>query len=119
VGKVPVVAKSSDGSNAGCTVGVFFLIVVGIVAYYVFFAPDTETLANKYHIPAERIYVQPKPHGCAYNDAPLGDKHCDYKKHITVYSKDGLVIEKDGNRTGQCPSCAVWNVEETWEKVEE
>jgi hypothetical protein len=100
-------------------VGVFFLIIVGIAVYYMFFAPDRDKLADKYQIPADRIYIQPKPHGCAYNDAPLGDKHCHYEKHVTVYSKDGLVIEKDGSRVTACPSCAVWSVEQTWEKIEE
>jgi hypothetical protein len=110
---------SEKSSNAGCTVSFFFLIIVGFVVYYLFFMSDADKLANKYHIPAERIYVEPKPHGCAFNDAPLGDKHCHYEKHIIVYSKDGSVIEKDGSPVPRCPSCVAWSAEETWEKIEE
>ena len=92
---------------------------MGYAAYDYFYTPDREKLATKYSVPQERVYAQPKPHGCTYNDAPLGDKHCHYEKHIIAYAKNGLVIEKDGGRLTECPSCAVWSVEQSWEKIEE
>lgn len=111
-------AENEDNS-LGCLLVLAFLGFIVWGVYYLFFTPDSDKLASQYNVPIERVYAVPKPHGCAYNDAPLGDKHCHFEKHITVYSKDGLVIVKDGSHTTTCPSCAVWSVEQTWEKIEE
>jgi len=97
--------KSSEG--VGCTLILIVLGIMGVAAYDELFKPDSEKLATQYKMPKERVYAQAKPHGCAYNDAPLGDKHCRYEKHIIVYAKNGLVIEKDGSHLTECPSCAV------------
>jgi hypothetical protein len=113
------VAEEKQGENVGCTLVLVLLGVIVWGLYYYFFTPDSEKLASHYNVPIARVYAVPKPHGCAYNDAPLGEKHCHYEKHITVYTKDGRVIEKDGSHLTECPSCAVWSVEQTWEKVEE
>ena len=62
----------------------------------------------------------PKPHGCGFNDAPLGDKHCHYDKHVYVYDKTGQVIEING-KPQTCPSgCGpAYSVEQIFEKVED
>jgi hypothetical protein len=75
----------------------------GFGIYYFFFVPDNQQLANKFSIPVERVNAPPKPHGCAYNDAPLGDKHCHYDKYVYVYDKTGQVIEINGNPQ-TCPA---------------
>ena len=49
---------------------------------YYLLPPDKDYLSNKYNIPVERINAASKPHGCAYNDAPLGNKNCHYDKHV-------------------------------------
>ncbi len=87
--------QSNAGENFGRAAGLIVLLIIGLAVYYFFFTPDDERLSKKYNVP-KRVYAQPKPHGCAYNDAPLGDKHCHYEKHVVVYAKNGLVIEEDG-----------------------
>jgi hypothetical protein len=82
--------------------------------------PDNEQLANKYNVPVERVSTPPKPHGCAFNDAPLGAKHCHYDRHVYVYDKKGQVIQINGT-SQTCPSgCGpAYSVEQIFEKVEE
>jgi hypothetical protein len=117
-------AEKSSGPKSfieGRILPLFSLLCVGYAVYYFFFAPENGRLHDKYSVVAtERIYVQPKPHGCAFDDAPLGDKHCHYRKHTVVYSEDRQIVERDGSRAGTAyPSCAPWSVEVTWEKIEE
>ena len=38
--------------------------------------------AQKYGIRESNVYVQTKPHGCDFEDAPLGNKHCHFKKTL-------------------------------------
>jgi hypothetical protein len=116
---VPKSGTNAGPGGGGCIVGLIILVLVGFGVYNYFDTPDSEALSSQYGIPKERAYVQSKPHGCAYNDAPLGDKHCHYEKHIIVYSQDGRVVEKDGSHATECPSCQVWSVELTWQKIQE
>jgi hypothetical protein len=37
-----------------------------------------------YDIPASEIYVQDKPHDCAFLAAPLGEKYCHYERTVSV-----------------------------------
>jgi hypothetical protein len=39
--------------------------------------------AAAYNIPSSDVYVQDKPHDCAFLAAPLGDKYCDYERTIS------------------------------------
>ena len=109
----------SNGESIGCSLAIIVLLLIGYAVYYFVFTPDNELLSGKYDVPKERVYVQAKPHGCAFTDSPLGEKHCHYEKHVVVYAKNRLVIEKDGSHVTECPSCAAWTVEQTWQKVEE
>lgn len=111
--------KSDPGETVGC---MLVLVIVGAIVYGVYYfliMPDTERLANQYDVPVERVSAPPKPHGCAFGDAPLGDKHCHYDKHVYLYDKNGQLIEVDGKRQ-QCPGCGpVWSVEQAYVRVEE
>ena len=51
--------------------------------------------------------MDPKPHGCAYNDAPLGDKHCHFEKVVDV-----------DHECAQ-PNCKIRAVYVSWRKVSE
>jgi hypothetical protein len=111
---------SQTSEGCGCVLGIGALIAIVFGIYYFFFIPDNEQLANKYSVSVERVSAPPKPHGCAYNDAPLGDKHCHYDKHVYVYDKNGQVIEING-KPQTCPSgCGpAYSVEQIFEKVED
>lgn len=111
-------SETSDG--LGCLLGLGVVAAIAYGAYYFFFIPDKEQLANKYNVPVERVSAPPKPHGCAYNDAPLGDKHCHYDKHVYVYDRSGQVIEIDG-KPQTCPTgCGpTYSVEQVFVKVED
>lgn len=64
-------------------------------------------LANRYGVPESQVFVEPMPHGCAFDDAPLGNKHCHYEK----------VVET----TKACPEaeCKVTAVYVAWQKVQD
>jgi hypothetical protein len=67
--------------------------------------PEKEKLAEQYNIPQDKVLIQAKPHGCDFDDAPLGNKHCHFEKRIDTV--------KD------CPTCPVKLVYVNWQRVEE
>lgn len=112
--------KSDPGETIGCLLVLAFVGVIIWGVCYFFFTPDNEQLANKYNVSVERVAAPAKPHGCAFSDAPLGDKHCHYDKHVYVYDKWGDLIELDGKRQSCSGGCgAAWSVEQRYEKVDE
>jgi hypothetical protein len=110
--------KTSQGLGCLFAFGLVAAIAYGV--YYFFLLPDSEQLSDKYNVPAERVSAPPKPHGCAFNDAPLGDKHCHYDKHVYVYDRKGQAIEIDG-KPQTCPAgCGpAYNVEQVFTRVDE
>ena len=40
--------------------------------------------AAAYDIPSSAIYVQNKPHDCAFLAAPLGEKYCHYERTVSI-----------------------------------
>lgn len=89
-------------------IAMFWVGVIGIgyLIYWVFQSEQSK-LADKYNIPEKQVFVQPKPHGCDFNDAPLGNKHCHYEKSVDVI------------RACDRPDCKVTTVYVSWRKVEE
>jgi hypothetical protein len=88
--------------------GFWIFILIGVaVSLYKEFRPEKETLAEKYHVSTKHVVVEPKPHGCDFSDAPLGDKHCHFKEVIYTVNEC------------ESPSCRVENVTASWEKVSE
>lgn len=82
----------------------------------------------QYNAAAEYVTVEKKPHDCDFWTAPVGRKHCDYKKRASI-EKWRLVAgkaehSKDGGRTWEPASfnnpdrISVW-IYVTWEKVED
>ena len=40
--------------------------------------------AEKYHIPLSKVYVDPRPHDCEWDKAPIGSKYCHFEKVIST-----------------------------------
>lgn len=70
----------------------------------VWLTPEKQRLAEKYQISQDAVSIAPKPHGCDFEDAPLGNKHCHYER------------KEDPVRNEQQKVIAVYV---TWDKVEE
>ena len=87
------------------------LIVGGSVAFNYLLTysltTEKERLAQEYHVSQDAIVIEPKPHGCAYDDAPLGNKHCHFEKFVDV------------QRTCPGSDCPATSVYVGWRKVEE
>jgi hypothetical protein len=88
--------------GAAIVIGFLFL---GFLASQ--FTRENEKLADKYNIKQDQVVIQPKPHGCDFDDAPLGNKHCHYEEVVDV----GRVCDD--------PKCQVTGVHVSWRKVEE
>lgn len=100
--------------------GLVVVAAIGFGVYYFIFMPDKDYLSSKYKVSAERVNAAPKPHGCDFEDAPLGNKHCHYDKHVYVFDQKGKVIETDGTPQ-TCPTgCGpAYSISQTFSKVEE
>lgn len=106
--KSSVMDKVGDAVTAFLKIvflGVGFVIVIYFAVYYL--QSDANRIASDYSIPADKVVMDPKPHGCAYNDAPLGDKHCHFEKEVDVF------------RECEEPNCKVLSVHVSWRKVSE
>jgi hypothetical protein len=100
--------------------GLVLIAAIGFGVYYFFFMPEKDRLSGRYNVPIERVDAPPKPHGCDFDDAPLGNKHCHFEKHVYVFDRNNQVIEIDGNpRT--CPTgCGpAYRVEQDFQRVDE
>jgi hypothetical protein len=54
--------------------------------------PEKDQLAERYHVAPENVFIEPKPHGCDFDDAPLGNKHCHFERQeSTVKSNSGEI----------------------------
>jgi hypothetical protein len=85
--------------------GVVLVLGLLLVAYWL--TPEADRLADQYHVSKDKIVIEAKSHGCDFNDAPLGNKHCHYEKSVDV--------------ARACPGtdCQVTAVYVSWRKVEE
>jgi hypothetical protein len=81
------------------------VMIAGLYAVWYWITPEKERIAGDYRISQDAVVIEPKPHGCDFTDAPMGDKHCHYKKVVDVERA--------------CPSCRVTGVYVHWERVEE
>jgi hypothetical protein len=98
--------ESTKSLYLGLLVRLVFIIVAIYVVWY-WITPEKERIALKYMISKDAVVVEPKPHGCAFDDAPLGDKHCHYERIVDVQR--------------ECPQagCRATGVYVHWERVEE
>jgi hypothetical protein len=92
--------------------GVVIVMTVFIVAQ--FFMPERHPdiltpgryrLALKYGLTVDQVSIDPKPPGCDFTDAPLGDKHCHYEQNVYL------------ERECLDPNCPIKRVSVSWYKV--
>jgi hypothetical protein len=81
------------------------IVISAILVVIYWLTPEQEKLANEYHISKQNVVVEPKPHGCDFDDAPLGNKHCHFEKNVDV------------ERACSLPDCRVTAVYVSWHKV--
>ena len=96
-------------------VGICGLVIVGAGFLLVQFLarekhPDLLTpgkyqLALKYNLTEDQVFMDEKPKGCDFTDAPMGDKHCHYEQSLNVV------------RECLTPNCPVKRVYVSWQKV--
>jgi hypothetical protein len=96
-------------------VGLWGVLVVGAVFLAVQYlapskhpdilTPGKYTLALKYGLTEDQVFMDAKPKGCDFTDAPLGDKHCHFEQSVNVVR--------------ECPAadCPVKRVYVSWHKV--
>ena len=104
----PYKPKKSFGEHVQDAIGLFVKIaLLGFLLFAVirWLTPEKRQLAEEYNVPENAVVIEPKPHGCDFNDAPLGNKHRHYEKIISA-PKDC-----DG------PDCHVKAVFVSWQKV--
>jgi hypothetical protein len=89
------------------------MVLGGVIAFGVYaanqnwFTPEKDRLAEQYGVTQDKVIIEPKPHGCEFDDAPLGNKHCHYEKTV------------DAVKACPEPNCRVASVYVSWRKVEE
>jgi len=67
--------------------------------------PGKYQLALKYNLTEDQVFMDEKPKGCDFTDAPVGDKHCHYEQSLNVV------------RECLTPNCPVKRVYVSWQKV--
>ena len=88
-------------------VGVGLVLITVCFAGWQFTMSDADRFSSQYNVPASAVVVEPKPHGCEFDDAPLGEKHCHFEKDVNVV------------RECEQPNCKVHAVYVSWRKVSE
>ena len=77
--------KKTTGEHVQDAFGGFVKIAIILTSVLVMvrrLTPEKQQLAEQYHISKDAVFIEPKPHGCDFDDAPLGNKHCHYEKVI-------------------------------------
>lgn len=69
--------------------------------------PGKYSLALKYGLTEEQVFMDAKPKGCDFTDAPLGDKRCHFEQSVNVV------------RECLAPNCPVKRVYVSWHKVQD
>ena len=92
--------------------GILLVIVVYLLAQFLapgkhpdILTPGKYQLALKYHLTEDQVFMDPKPQGCDFTDAPVGDKHCHFEQSLNVV------------RECLTPNCPVKRAYVSWHKV--
>ena len=67
------------------TLGLAFavLCVLGVISFVsVYGVSYRGWIAFTNGVDVENVYIEPEPHDCDWDSAPLGSKHCHYQSHV-------------------------------------
>jgi hypothetical protein len=67
--------------------------------------PGRYQLALKYGLTVDQVFIDPKPTGCDFTDAPLGEKHCHFEQNVFL------------ERECFTASCPVKRIRVSWYRV--
>jgi hypothetical protein len=84
------------------------VVLIGSAVWYIAYevlTPLKQKLADQYHVSQDQVFIEQKPHGCDFDDARLGNKHCHFEKRVDAAKP--------------CVGCPVTAVYVSWRKVEE
>jgi hypothetical protein len=74
------------------------LVVVGfIVAAVQYYVHPEHRYGDKYQVPYSHIYIDPKPHDCEFESAPIGNKYSITRK-LKSTTAFGRLCTLDGKR---------------------
>jgi hypothetical protein len=80
---IPEKTKKDAGEFVAGMFGLAMLAAI-VAGLWFWLAPDSLQLTTKYNLPDSAVYVQPKPHNCDFDWAPIGNKGCRYVKHTML-----------------------------------
>ena len=86
-------------------IGVLFALLFFGVVWTYWGMTEKQRLAGKYKVSEDKVFIEPEPHGCDFDDAPLGNKHCHYEK----------VVET--KKACPAPDCQVTGVYVSWRRL--
>ena len=79
-----------------------YLALVGLAGYMYWVGPWVLWYAHKYHVPHDKVYIDPEPKDCDFWHAPLGVKDCHYEELAwTVDLKTGRPIDLPTNEVAR------------------
>ena len=82
------------------------LLVTGLLGGIVWVGwwllPDDSTTKYtfQYDVAKNHVTIDPKPHNCDWDSAPLGSKHCHYEKLVMVLNSENQVVGGTGVAIG-------------------
>ena len=61
-----------------------YLALVGLAGYMYWVGPWVLWYAHKYHVPHDKVYIDPEPKDCDFDRTPVGFKDCHYERFVAV-----------------------------------
>jgi hypothetical protein len=95
------------------------LILIGVIFWLCRAAgcswaqPDAAEYAKDYDVPESAVIMPTDnaPHGCAFDDAPLGNKHCHWERIVEAVDVNYQPVKQSGLKARK--------VYVTWERVQD
>jgi hypothetical protein len=91
-----IIAEWLVSAARGAARGLKKLLIIGLILGGLAFAvwwviPDDWKIkyAVEYMVDTNQVVIEPKPHDCEWDTAPLGSKHCHYDRHEMRFDAKG------------------------------